>query len=196
MSSTTTVYKGSMELDKRVFELLGIALYDDKRAFVRELIQNAYDAGATKVEIKVTPKKIIIADNGHGMSRRFLTEDFRKVGKQFKKGEGTVGVYGIGRLSVWLVGDKVRIITNDGKETSEFRWNKIDQFEVLPSSEKIPRGTVYEIYLKKPLDKKEIEEYIKDKIFIDVDIYLNGKKLDTKRLKGKLYRSVKQCFVR
>jgi len=166
--------KGTMELDERVFELLSESLYDDKRAFVRELIQNAYDAGATEVKIETSPNKIVVQDNGQGMSYKFMTTDFRKVGKRFKE-EGKAGVYGIGRLSCWLVANRVKITSNDGKETTEFDWKTLKDFEARKVMQTVvPRGTKYELFLKKPVERDFLKKYTDEKIFTKINIKIDG----------------------
>jgi len=181
--------RGKMELDERVFELLAESLYDDQRAFVRELIQNAYDAGSTKVDIEVNPDKIIVQDNGRGMSYNFMTTDFKRVGKRFKE-EGKAGVYGIGRLSCWLVSDRVKITSNDGSDTTEFDWMNIKDFEARKIFDKMNRGTRYELTLKTKLDAKEIEKYVIENSYVPVEVSLNGAVVNTHKLTGHSYEGI------
>ncbi len=73
-------------------------------AFVRELVQNAVDAGATRISIDVDPDTgtVVAADNGSGMSARTLTDVFFEVGRSTKSaGDGTA-IGGFGRARVIL----------------------------------------------------------------------------------------------
>ncbi len=49
-------------------------------SFIRELVNNAYDANATKVAISLAPSEIVIRDNGSGMNELFGLENSRKWG--------------------------------------------------------------------------------------------------------------------
>ena len=60
-----------MKFDPKVIEHLGVRMYSTIPPVLGELIANAYDADATKVEIQLCDteeKKIVIKDNGLGMS--------------------------------------------------------------------------------------------------------------------------------
>lgn len=54
-------------IDKSHIITIGERMYAESIEFVRELVNNAYDADATLVEIVVTEDKIEIRDNGSGM---------------------------------------------------------------------------------------------------------------------------------
>lgn len=69
---------------------------------VLECVMNSIDAGATKVDIKVTPKTLLVVDNGAG----FATKDailscFEVFGFEHKEGDRTYGQFGIGRAQLW-----------------------------------------------------------------------------------------------
>ena len=54
-------------------------------SFLRELVNNAYDADSTEVQVDVTPGDITISDNGSGMDESGLGQYFT-IGSSFKKG--------------------------------------------------------------------------------------------------------------
>ncbi|MGC9037373.1 MAG: ATP-binding protein [Candidatus Micrarchaeia archaeon] len=54
----------------------GVSIYKNKLSFVREIIQNALDAGATVLSISVSPNMLLFQDNGKGMSRDFIQKEF------------------------------------------------------------------------------------------------------------------------
>jgi len=70
-------------VDKSHIITIGERLYAESIEFVRELVNNAYDADATLVEITVTEDTIEIIDNGSGMDRKGLKQYFN-IGSQEK----------------------------------------------------------------------------------------------------------------
>ena len=65
-------------IDKSHIITIGERLYTESIEFVREIVNNAYDADATLVEIVVTEDMIEIRDNGSGMDREGLKQYFKK----------------------------------------------------------------------------------------------------------------------
>src|SRR5437879_5589223 len=82
--------KYKMTVDLSVLEALGINLYSNAAAVLSELVANAYDADATVVEIdwKLSGSKILVRDDGVGMSVEELNERFLKVGYKKRSTEG------------------------------------------------------------------------------------------------------------
>ncbi|WP_202768424.1 SIR2 family protein [Clostridium paridis] len=120
------------QISEEVIELLIEPLYkqqDKKKVVVRELLQNSLDAckkvrNKVKYEINIYYLKeedkhyLKIVDNGIGMNFNEIKENYLTIGKSSKKDtrEGLVGKYGIGALSMFLVGDNVDIITKKSYE--------------------------------------------------------------------------------
>jgi hypothetical protein len=71
-------------------------------AFWRELIQNAVDAGSTKVDILTETLgedlKIVFSDNGCGMSEDVLSNVYFSLGKSTKDGSSGIGGFGRARI--------------------------------------------------------------------------------------------------
>ncbi len=63
-------------VDKSHLITIGERLYSESIELVRELVNNAYDADATLVEIKMTDEFIEVRDNGTGMDREGLKQYF------------------------------------------------------------------------------------------------------------------------
>lgn len=118
-------------ISDNVIELLIKPLYqqqDKLKVVTRELLQNALDAckkkGApAKIDIKIfeedRKKFLEIRDNGIGMNLQEIRENFLTVGKTNKRDnqQGMVGKYGIGILSIFLIGDYAEVYTK--KEDNE-----------------------------------------------------------------------------
>lgn len=102
--------KGNLpiEVNKEVVRHLSIGLYRNYALAIKELISNAYDAGATEVKIKLDlkNKKIIIRDNGKGMDYNEFKDQYLHIGF-YKEPTNTpddlgrlrVGTFGIGFLA-------------------------------------------------------------------------------------------------
>src|SRR5689334_8306815 len=99
----------------RILETIASRIYDNQYAFLRENVQNAIDAirmqagrdGKTagdpqyRVEISVSGKECAISDNGIGMTREELINNFWTMGASGKntpeaRAAGCIGTFGIG----------------------------------------------------------------------------------------------------
>ena len=59
-------------IDKSHLITIGERLYAEKMSFIRELVNNAYDADATTVTVEIASDGIVITDNGSGMDVKNL----------------------------------------------------------------------------------------------------------------------------
>ena len=110
--------KYELTVDLQVLKHLGIGLYSNVPAVVSEMVANAYDADASKVEITVGRDSIIVKDDGLGMSVADANGKFLTVGYDKRKSEGAVtrkhgrkpmGRKGIGKLSAFAIANKVAV---------------------------------------------------------------------------------------
>lgn len=112
----------SITVTKDVIGHLSVGLYRNFARAVKELISNAYDAGATEVKIKLdlesTPTRMIIRDNGRGMNKGDVENKFLKIGIQTvidedvdDLGRKRIGTFGIGCISVFPYCDTIRVIS-------------------------------------------------------------------------------------
>ncbi len=109
-SNANIPQKGNLpiEVNKEVVRHLSIGLYRNYALAIKEIISNAYDAGATEVKIKLDlkNKKIIIRDNGKGMDYIEFKDQYLHIGF-YKEPTNTpddlgrlrVGTFGIGFLA-------------------------------------------------------------------------------------------------
>ena len=109
-------YKFSVDL--AAVEHLGLNLYSNTAAALTEIIANAWDADATEVRINVDNdfKKIVIEDNGHGMSVEDINEKFLKVAYKRRlsepnspNGRPVMGRKGIGKLALFSIAQHIDI---------------------------------------------------------------------------------------
>ena len=110
----------TLDIDLNVLNHLGLNLYSNVPAVLAELIANAWDADASRVDVSVKEnKRIIIQDNGCGMNDADLRKKFLTVGYQRRnpesgdqtpgKGRPVMGRKGIGKLSVLSIAQKVYV---------------------------------------------------------------------------------------
>ena len=110
-------HKYEMTISLNVLKHLGLNLYSNIPAVLSEVVANAWDADADKVDITVTTDKITIRDNGHGMTTEDANKKYLHVGYERRK-EGTItqkykrpimGRKGIGKLSLFSIANTVKI---------------------------------------------------------------------------------------
>ena len=94
-------------------------MYPDPRDAVREYIQNAIDANASDVEIKVRQNSVVIEDNGFGMDYKTLRKAIR-VGVSDKTPGTDVGFMGIGIYSAFHLCDHLFIFTKQEKKDPQY----------------------------------------------------------------------------
>jgi len=115
-----------LEFSNRVIEHLGIKLYQNKPTnVVAEFLSNCWDADAERVDIELSAhgsegKPVIsITDNGRGMSRDELTDEFLIVGRNRRGSPGDrtpgdrlpMGRKGIGKLAGFGIAGFVDVIS-------------------------------------------------------------------------------------
>ena len=118
-----------LDIDLNVLNHLGLNLYSNVPAVLAELIANAWDADATRVDVSVRGrrggKQIVIKDNGCGMDDTDLRKKFLTVGYQRRGGENgdltesrkrkVMGRKGIGKLSAFSIAGKIQVVTKKEK---------------------------------------------------------------------------------
>src|SRR3954465_12046878 len=91
MEGSRSVGKYKMTVDLSVLDSLGINLYSNAAAVLSELVANAYDADATKVDITWDQGQgVTVTDDGCGMTVGEMNDRFLKVGYR-KRDESNEG---------------------------------------------------------------------------------------------------------
>ncbi len=135
-----------MTLSLNVLNHLGINLYSNVPAVIAETIANAWDADADEVniEIKSGVDKVVITDDGHGMSIDDINNKYLFVGYgRREKGEGVTAKYkrdvmgrkGIGKLSLFSIAANIEVHSVKEGVKAGFRMKLAD------IKEKIEGGT-------------------------------------------------------
>ena len=123
-----------MTISLNALEHLGMNLYSNVPSVLSEIVANAWDADAIKVFIDLDKEagKIIIADDGMGMSREAVINQFLNVGFKRRtqpgvltdKGRPPMGRKGIGKLSTFSIARIVEIYTVQDEERTAFRMDR------------------------------------------------------------------------
>lgn len=175
----------------RVLQLMIHSIYTNKEIFLRELISNASDAcdklrylaieqpkllGDDELQISVRidcdNQKIIVKDNGIGMTKQEMIDNLgtiansgtKKFFEEMEKGKAPdvnlIGQFGVGFYSGFIVADKIKVISTKAGNSKTYVWESDgnDGFEVYEHNEEFPRGTTIELHLK-PSEVEFLEKY-------------------------------------
>ncbi|MDJ0722577.1 MAG: ATP-binding protein [Desulfobacterales bacterium] len=153
----------------------GNRLYADRRAFLRELLQNAIDAchlrglvdkdyqPAITIRFQDDIRIVSVADNGIGMDRQWIEKYFLQIGISFYQsgrirrinhdrgiGLSFISQFGIGFLSSFLVAEKIIIRTRRlGSPGLQITIRDLkDYFDIRLLDEAMPVGTEVCLHLK------------------------------------------------
>jgi len=165
-------------IDKSHIITIGERLYTESIEFVREIVNNSYDADATLVEIVVTEDMIEIRDNGSGMDREGLKQYFN-IGSQQKLYDAKspvynrdrIGQFGIGKFASLSACKRFEVITKKDNFVARVifdkeQWEKAGDpwqlpLEILPADFRKQNGsTVILMGLARRFDPKDIEAKI------------------------------------
>ena len=138
-----------MDFDIATIKHLGLQMYSTLPPVIGELVANAWDANATKVEITIPEtliddrSQIIIKDNGDGMSDSDLREKYLIVGRDRRESENTgqrpasndrpiMGRKGIGKFSAFGIAKEIEIESACDDEVRRFRMDYDKMLESAP----------------------------------------------------------------
>ena len=103
------------DIGAEVLSILTRGMYPDPRDAIREYIQNAVDASAKKVSVKIRQNSVIVQDNGCGMDKETLRNALR-IGVSDKNPKKDVGFMGIGIYSSFHLCEKIDIYSRMSKK--------------------------------------------------------------------------------
>lgn len=123
-----------MTLDLSTLKHLGIGLYSNVPTVLSEAVANAWDADASRVSISTSGDRIVIEDDGCGMTVADANKKYLRVGYERRKEEGgktpkgrpVMGRKGIGKLSLFSVADNVTVHSVRGGERHGFTMRVSD----------------------------------------------------------------------
>jgi molecular chaperone HtpG len=141
-------------------EVLSHHLYSSERVYLRELVQNARDAVAARVEfgddiaglIEIEPAwgtdPLIVRDNGYRAHRRDMRTLLSMIGSTSKRDDFAMarrdflGQFGIGLLSGFLVADSIEVLSRSARtpDAPTLRWvgSSDGTFTITESASPLP----------------------------------------------------------
>ena len=146
-------FKFSLE----ILNHLGRGLYRSFATVVAEAVSNSWDAEATKVEITIEKRRLIVEDNGKGMNSKDFQEKFLEVGysrrqdKSNKSKRNVIGRKGIGKLAMLSISEKITILSK--KDGQEITGGKINNPEL---DKKIKDNGNYRLEILSDKEKKDL----------------------------------------
>jgi HSP90 family molecular chaperone len=121
VTDNDNAFFGEIVVASRIVDYLSSGLYESPAACLKELINNSYDADATRVDVFVKPDadRIIIEDDGHGMNRDDFELHFRRISESYKRvdsdktvsGRPKIGKIGIGFIAANEICDVMEIFS-------------------------------------------------------------------------------------
>ena len=191
-----------------VLRAISKQIYETPLAFIRENVQNAVDAiriqalrenvePASKrfrIEVTVGAQRIIVRDNGTGMSASDLQSYFWTIGASGKRtaeaiAAGCVGMFGIGGFANFGVCDSLEVIsqcvgatqgtlTRLGATEIEAAGTTIPTVHAESSTQAAPHGTRVVGQLREPANEDDLRQYLHDFVrFVPMAIFFNGRKI-------------------
>lgn len=195
----------TITVDKSHIITIGERLYEQSIELIRELVNNAYDADATRVDVMVTDNEITVADNGEGMDREGL-EQYFNVGSAEKLanpispryGRNRIGQFGIGKFASLAAASRFEITTQKGDFAARVvfdkaLWMKGGNSWKIPLTllEADPRKgngtTVNLVDLKKTFRPEDVTRRIAEGVPIrarEFSVYVNGYRVSPRILAG------------
>lgn len=190
-------------VDKSHLITIGEKLYTEKSSFVRELVNNAYDADATEVHVEISSDRVVIRDNGSGMNEDGLRQYFT-IGSTLKKssdisprfGRKRIGEFGIGKFAALSACTRFEIETQRGNFHAELSFDKekwaLDKDWHLHINILAPRtngqGTAITLaHPKVALMPGKIRHYLSERTPIhasDFAVFVNGERVNDDILTG------------
>ena len=149
--STNRLAPYEMTISLGVLDHLGLNLYSNTPAVISEVIANAWDADATRVEvvIDINNKSITVSDNGHGMDLDDINDRYLRVGYRRRDEQGPrtpngrqpMGRKGIGKLSLFAIANKIYLHTSkDGSKPEAFLMDANDIRRTVEQQERARTG--------------------------------------------------------
>jgi hypothetical protein len=195
----------TITVDKSHILSLGERLYEKSIELIRELVNNAYDADATRVDVTVSGREIVVADNGEGMDMQGLEQYFNvgsgeklmhPISPRFKRNR--IGQFGIGKFASLAAASRFEITTQKGDFSARVVFDKSRWFEqgdswvipltrLEPDPDKGDGTTVRLVDLKKVFKPEDVTQRIAEGVPIRAkkfSVYVNRYRVTPRRWSG------------
>lgn len=192
-------------VDKSHLITIGERLYSESIELIRELVNNAYDADATEVDIRMTGELIEIKDNGIGMDREGLKQYFN-IGSPEKVTHAKspvyqrdrIGQFGIGKFASLSACECFEVYTRKGDFAAKVTFDKVEweragdhwnlPLHILPPDNQRGDGTTVTLLrLTRKFDPEEVIRKIVEGTPLKISnftVRLNGMRITPRSLSG------------
>lgn len=156
MPKSSSDFQGEVLVASSIVDHLSSGLYESPAACLKELVNNAFDADATRVKVFVKPDadQIIIDDDGAGLTREQFISHFSRVSESAKRdvsditpgGRSKIGLIGIGFIAANEICEEMEIFsTVKGsiellRVTIDFRAMRLTQSERKRAGTDVAKG--------------------------------------------------------
>ncbi len=179
---------------KKLLNLMINSIYTNKEIFLRELISNASDAidkyhllslqddslektndYEIHLEVDKKKRKVIISDNGIGMTYDELISNIGTIAKsgtlEFLKNtknkdlkdNDLIGQFGVGFYSAFMVAKKVKVETKSPFSDKAYVWTSKGEDEfTIDESKKEERGTKITLFLRDDSEDENYTEFVEE----------------------------------
>lgn len=210
MTQEQTSFQAGIDFEN-VLRIISKQVYETPLAFIRENVQNAVDAiriqahrdgvapddSSYKIDVSVKDKKIMVCDNGIGMSASDLKNFFWTIGASGKRtrealAAGCVGTFGIGGFANFGVCETLEVISQP-KDCEHGTLTRLSEADIRKSGTAIPlvtmessdaaapRGTVVIGYLRETANVSELQSYLSDFVrYVRMAVNFNGENISQK----------------
>ncbi|WP_292995266.1 ATP-binding protein [Nitrosomonas sp.] len=205
----------SVKVDfERILQTIAARIYDTEHAFLRENVQNAIDAIRIqalrdqqtsdnpdyRIDILIKNNTCSIIDNGIGMNRAGLEQNFWTMGASGKNNDearkaGCIGTFGIGGFANFGVCETLEVIsktnscesahkTSLSKESFSNNQGGLPKVSYVESHEVKERGTIVKGYREAGFDKQQLISYIEEYIqYVREPVYIDDQLISNKSIK-------------
>ena len=145
-------FSGEIKVASRIVDYLSSGLYNSPAACLKELVNNSYDADASRVDVFVRPDadRIVVSDDGAGLTQKEFEDHFRRVSESHKRddsdstarGRPKIGKIGIGFIAANELCDVMEIVSTKAGSTELLRVEvNFDEMRLDPAKRKREDGT-------------------------------------------------------
>ncbi|MFQ5866227.1 MAG: ATP-binding protein, partial [bacterium] len=192
-------------VDKSHITTLGERLYTESIELIRELVNNAYDADATKVKVTIQPDLIKVEDNGTGMDWEGL-EQYFNIGSPEKVFHNKspifhrdrIGQFGIGKFASLAACERFEVYTQKATFAARVTfdkniWSQSSETWELPVEKIKPdkiRGDGTTVVLSKLIrtfDPEMVRQKILESVPIQAknfSVFVNGRRVMLAKVAG------------
>ncbi|MBS2035271.1 ATP-binding protein [bacterium] len=158
--------KATVKAAGTALEML-VSQFSQPLACLRELVQNAIDAGTNQVDVSLEAEgeslRLSVSDTGEGMTEHIIETQLTRLFASSKEGDLTkVGKFGIGFVSVFAL-DPQAVVVDTGRQGESWRvlFKPDRTYELLRLPHTVEGTTVHLYLLRKRFELEELRKKVR-----------------------------------